>query len=84
MSRNILLAILLVLAFGAIVVLMYDRYRLQHQCEILKQTEIELKKEVESEKRVWAEVYRDCVDENKTLIKKMKDLSVASKNRSSN
>jgi hypothetical protein len=63
---------------------MYDRYRLQHQCEILKQTEIELKKEVESEKRVWAEVYRDCVDENKTLIKKMKDLSVASKNRSSN
>jgi hypothetical protein len=84
MPRNLISGILLALALGAIAVLLYDRYMLQQECKILRQSEIELKKEIESEKRAWAEVYRDCVDENTTLISKMKVMSASSQNHSSN
>lgn len=75
MSKNIVIAVLSLLALFVIGLQAYDKSELKHEYAILKERELQLKKEADAEKQIWSRMYRDCVDERNGLILRLKEAS---------
>lgn len=84
MWKNIVIAILALLAFVVIGVQAYDRSALKQECALLKERELQLKNEADAEKQIWSSLYTECVNERNGLILKLKEASSTESGNSSN
>jgi hypothetical protein len=84
MSKNVFLIVALAVTLLLTGYLLVDRSNLKKELKVCRKNESELKKDLESDKETWSAIYRDCVEENKTLIAKMKEYSRNHNGSSSN
>jgi hypothetical protein len=84
MSKNIFLIVALAVTLLVTGYLLVDRFTLKRELKVCRKAESELKKDIAADKKVWSALYKDCVEENNTLIAKMKEYSRSSIGSSSN
>jgi hypothetical protein len=68
----VLLAAVIIIGY-----LMIERRKFTRELNALRQNEATLRREAELENSAWKKLYTDCVNENKSLIEKMKHVSAS-------
>ena len=73
MTGRLISIILIVVAFCAIGYLVFEKMRLERLNKELRQSAESCRKEVDAERAAWTKLYTACVEENNSLMTRMKE-----------